>query len=116
MTPTPPNRGGAETPGRPAVPGAEQYGGGTWQKRGKTVGVKTEPVLVFDNKAIDSSSIGELLTIPEVTERLKISASTVRRLYQGGHLPFIKLGGSIRFFPSDVMAYLSKNRVELSAK
>jgi excisionase family DNA binding protein len=54
----------------------------------------------------------ELLTIKDVAEILKISTSGVRRLYQGRHLPFIKVGGSIRFSESDILDFLKKERVE----
>ena len=54
----------------------------------------------------------ELLTIKEVVGLLKISPSSVRRLQQGRHLPFIKVGGSVRFDKSDVINYLKKQRVE----
>jgi excisionase family DNA binding protein len=54
----------------------------------------------------------ELLTIPEVAELLKVSVSGVRRLQQARHLPFIKVGGSVRFSKSDIILYLEKRRVE----
>jgi len=58
----------------------------------------------------------ELLTITEVAELLKISATGVRRLQQARRLPFIKVGGSIRFFKRDIIVYLEKQRVESTAK
>ena len=58
----------------------------------------------------------ELLTITEVAELLKISAMGVRRLQQARRLPFIKVGGSIRFFKRDIIVYLEKQRVESTAK
>ena len=54
----------------------------------------------------------ELLTIKEVAEFLKISIPTVRRLQQERRLPFIKVGGSVRFTKSDVLDYLKKKRIE----
>lgn len=60
---------------------------------------------------IDSPSI-ELLTIPEVAKILKVSASGVRRLQQGRHIPFHKVGGSVRFAKEDIVSYLAKHRVE----
>lgn len=54
----------------------------------------------------------ELLTIRDVAELLKVSASSVRRLQQGRHIPFIKIGGSIRFTKKDVIEYLARMRVE----
>lgn len=60
----------------------------------------------------DSSKAVELLTIAEVAEMFKISSSGVRRLQQARHLPFIKVGGSVRFTRSDIASYLAKQRVE----
>ena len=54
----------------------------------------------------------ELLTIKDVAELLKVSQTSVRRLQQGRHLPFIKVGGSIRFAKTDIFEYLKKGRVE----
>jgi excisionase family DNA binding protein len=54
----------------------------------------------------------ELLTIVEVAEFLKVSVSGVRRLQQARHLPFIKVGGSVRFSENDIISYLEKRRVE----
>jgi excisionase family DNA binding protein len=61
--------------------------------------------------SIDPNSNVELLTVAEVAEQLKISVSGVRRLQQTRQLPFIKVGGSVRFFKSDIFAYLKKQRV-----
>ena len=54
----------------------------------------------------------ELLTIKDVAKLLKVSQTSVRRLQQGRHLPFIKVGGSIRFAKTDIFEYLKKMRVE----
>ena len=54
----------------------------------------------------------ELLTINEVAEFLKVSPTSVRRLQQGRQLPFIKVGGSVRFDKSDIINFLKKQRVE----
>lgn len=54
----------------------------------------------------------ELLTIKEVAELLKISVSGVRRLQQGRHIPFIKVGGNVRFALDDIVEYLKRRRVE----
>jgi len=60
----------------------------------------------------EQNSTIELLTIKDVAELLKVSQSSVRRLQQGRHLPFIKVGGSIRFAKTDIFEYLKKGRVE----
>src|SRR5213080_651834 len=62
--------------------------------------------------SIESTPPIELLTIPEVAKVLKISESGVRRLQQARHLPFIKVGGSIRFYKEDIMSFLEQRRVD----
>lgn len=61
--------------------------------------------------SIDAVPSPGLLTISEVAELLKLSASTVRRLQRQRKIPFIKVGRSIRFTRSDLSAYLEKRRV-----
>ncbi len=58
-----------------------------------------------------SSPVVDLLTVPEVAELLKISTSGVRRLQQQRTIPFIKVGGSVRFDRRDIAMYLERNRV-----
>ena len=60
----------------------------------------------------EQNSTVELLTIKDVAKLLKVSQTSVRRLQQGRHLPFIKVGGSIRFAKTDIFEYLKKGRVE----
>lgn len=71
-----------------------------------------DPILPFDKESTDSSPAIELLNTAEVAETLKISVASVRRLQQGRHIPFIKVGGSVRFSKSDLVSYLEKQRVE----
>ena len=78
----------------------------------KRVNIKGEPVLFFDNKSNNSYPAIELLTISETARFLKISATGVRRLQYKRLVPFIKVGGSVRFTTSDIIAYLQKRRVE----
>ena len=61
--------------------------------------------------SIDAAPAPELLTIPELAELLKVSVSTVRLIQQQRQIPFIKVGGSVRFIRSDVLSYLEKRRV-----
>jgi excisionase family DNA binding protein len=61
--------------------------------------------------SIDAVPSPGLLTIPEVAELLKLSASTVRRLQRQRKIPFVKVGGSVRFIRSDLVAYLEERRV-----
>jgi excisionase family DNA binding protein len=63
--------------------------------------------------SIDPGSSVELLTILEVAKLLRISASGVRRLQQARQLPFIKVGGSVRFSRRDIVSYLEMRRVGL---
>ncbi len=80
-------------------------------------GSTSDPVLPFDNRPVGSLQAFEILTISEVAEFLKISVSGVRRLQQQRQLPFIKVGGSVRFDAGDVTEYLERQRVEsISAK
>jgi hypothetical protein len=74
--------------------------------------IEGEPVLLFDNKSNDTHLNIELLSIPETADLLKIFAIGVRRLQQRRHVLFVKLGGCVRFFKSDLMAYLEKRWVE----
>jgi len=60
---------------------------------------------------MDHSTI-ELLTISEAAEFLKISISGMRRLQQERHIPFFKVGGSVRFAKSDIIEYLKERRIE----
>jgi excisionase family DNA binding protein len=62
--------------------------------------------------SIDSNAPVELWTVAEVAERLKISIFGVRRLQRSRKLPFVKVGGSVRFFQSDVVAFLRKCRLD----
>ena len=59
----------------------------------------------------DTPKVVRLLTIPEVAEILRISEGGVRRLQQQRCIPFLKVGGSVRFAESDLMAYIEKQRV-----
>ncbi len=127
MTPTPP-RGGGETPDNipPNYPkrGAERrapiFSKETLESLRGLGNVVQPPnhsktkggVPLFDKSSTSSNSAIELLTIPEVAGILKISVSGVRHLYQARHLPFHKVGGSIRFSKSDIESYLGKRRVE----
>jgi excisionase family DNA binding protein len=60
---------------------------------------------------IDPTPEGELLTTAEVARLLKVSISSVRRLQSARALPFVKVGGSVRFTQRDIASYLARNRV-----
>jgi excisionase family DNA binding protein len=53
-----------------------------------------------------------LLTIREVAVLLRLSVSGMKHLHQKRYIPFIKVGGSVRFSKQDVIDYLNKVRVE----
>jgi excisionase family DNA binding protein len=61
--------------------------------------------------SIDAVPLSGLLTIHDVAELLKLSVSTVRRLQRQRKIPFVKVGGSVRFVRSDLAAYLDGRRV-----
>ena len=61
--------------------------------------------------SVEPSPVADLLTIPEVAKMLKISVASVRRLQYGRQLPFLKIGGSVRFAREDITSYLAKHRV-----
>lgn len=79
--------------------------------KGLSADVSADSVPFFDTTTIDSAQI-ELLTIAETAKLLRISEVSVRRLQQGRHLPFIKVGGRVRFAKADIIGYLSRHRVE----
>ncbi|MBH5396328.1 helix-turn-helix domain-containing protein [Bradyrhizobium sp. CNPSo 4010] len=54
----------------------------------------------------------DLLTVAEVAELLKLSVPSMRRMQQRQLIPFIKVGGSVRFTRSDIVSYLVKRRVK----
>jgi len=62
--------------------------------------------------SVDSYPTLELLTLNEVAELFKISVPSVRRLQQQRCIPFIKIGGSVRFAKSDLVSYVERERVE----
>ncbi len=61
--------------------------------------------------SIDAVPSSGLLTISDVAELLRLSVSTVRRLQRQRNIPFVKVGGSVRFAKSDLAAYLKRRRV-----
>jgi excisionase family DNA binding protein len=51
----------------------------------------------------------DLWTTPEVAKHLHVSLKTVFNLRKRG-LPFVQLGGAVRFVPQEIRDYLSKSR------
>lgn len=70
-----------------------------------------KPPLILDKYADDADPVEGLLTLADVAAMLKVSIPTVRRLQQQRKIPFVKVGGSIRFEREDVASYVSKRRV-----
>ncbi|MBV1699525.1 MAG: helix-turn-helix domain-containing protein [Hyphomicrobiales bacterium] len=61
--------------------------------------------------SIEATRSSALLTVPEVAEFLKVSVQSVRRLQQRRKIPFIKVGGCVRFTRNDIDLYLDGRRV-----
>jgi excisionase family DNA binding protein len=62
--------------------------------------------------SIEPDTAPELLTVAEAAEILTISIPSVRHLQQQRRIPFYKVGGSLRFARSDILAYLHKRRIQ----
>jgi excisionase family DNA binding protein len=60
----------------------------------------------------DSTPAVDLVTIVEAAELLKLSVSGMRRLQQRRCIPFVKVGGRIRFARQDIASFVQSNRVE----
>lgn len=54
----------------------------------------------------------KLLTKAQVAKRLHVSVRSVERLVSSGELQALKVGGSTRFDPRDVVAYVDGLRGE----
>ena len=55
---------------------------------------------------------GDLLTVEEAAQCMKMSVRHVRRLVAERRIQFHKLGRSVRFDPGDVREYIESCRVE----
>jgi excisionase family DNA binding protein len=66
--------------------------------------------------SVDSSLEVKLLTVGDVAAILNVSVATVRRLQQQLEIPYLKIGGSVRFLYQDVFTYMEKQRVESIGK
>jgi excisionase family DNA binding protein len=53
----------------------------------------------------------DLLTVKEVAVLLRLSVPGVRDLQARRHLPFIKVGGALRFEKCDIIEYLKRRKV-----
>lgn len=80
------------------------------QNTSKHARMASGPAPLFDNNST-GPAVPCLLTVQEAASLLRISVSSVRRLQQNRQLPFIKVGGSVRFTASDLSAYVAQQRV-----
>lgn len=55
-----------------------------------------------------------LLTINDVSQILKISVSTIYRWVHKKKIPYIKLGGKVRFSDSELQQFIKKNSISIS--
>lgn len=63
-----------------------------------------ESQMIFDNSDI------ELLTKRQVADALKLSVSMINKLLASGELPYRRIGRSIRFVRSEIMAFLNRRK------
>lgn len=54
-----------------------------------------------------TASADEILEKPETANRLKISTRTLDQWMRAGRVPFLKIGKTVRFRWSDVLAHLT---------
>jgi len=70
--------------------------------------------LFFENRnhtVIEDRQICEqLLTKPQLADRLSLSQSFISELMKDEGLPYIKIGRAVRFKTSEVVAWLQKRR------
>lgn len=59
-----------------------------------------------------TNNLPEILTPEEVMAALKISKATFYRLKNRRAMPFVRVGRSLRFYKSDILAFLEENRSE----
>lgn len=52
----------------------------------------------------------EVLTIPQVAERLKVSRNTVYRLISAGEIPVVEVGSVSRIAEVDLQDYIDRNK------
>ena len=55
-----------------------------------------------------------LLTVQEVAEMLKISVSTLYRWVNKREIPFVKLGGKLRFNEDEIKTFVLQNSFNIS--
>ncbi|MDA8045683.1 MAG: helix-turn-helix domain-containing protein [Actinomycetota bacterium] len=58
-----------------------------------------------------TSSSAQLLTIEQLAEQLATSIRHIRRLVAERRVPYIKVGGLVRFDPAEVQEWIDQRRV-----
>jgi excisionase family DNA binding protein len=53
------------------------------------------------------SPLEKLLTACELAEVLRLHAKTIERMARGGRIPSVRVGGRLRFKPSDIASWLA---------
>ena len=53
----------------------------------------------------------KLLTVEEIAELFQTSTSTIYRWVHKREIPFVKLGGKLRFSPNEIQEFIKKNSV-----
>ncbi len=61
---------------------------------------------------VTAGTVGTLLDITALAERLGVTERFVRRLVAERRIPFLKIGKFIRFEPADVAAWIDQQRVD----
>lgn len=67
-----------------------------------------------DNQA-EANALEDVMTEKEACELLGIAEVTLWRERKKGRISFIRVGGKIRYFRSDVLIYLNRNRHQATA-
>jgi excisionase family DNA binding protein len=58
-----------------------------------------------------TQTLPKLLSIHDLADHLGTSSGHVRRLIAGQRVPYLKVGGYVRFDPADIAAWLDRSRV-----
>ena len=66
--------------------------------------VNHDPAATLPAQGIQPIPADQLLTKPQIADRLQVSTRTVDFWMAQGHLPFFKIGRCVRFCWPDVMA------------
>ncbi len=56
----------------------------------------------------------KLLTVEDIAELFQTSTSTIYRWVHKREIPFVKLGGKLRFSPDEIQEYIKQNSVSIS--